>query len=75
MATNAPQLSQAPRTGWVESAFAGIEMSLDLVNEKRIKIVINGGGANPKGLAEKTQELVRRGFVIGIDERNIVMTA
>ena len=37
----------------------GIEMSLDLINEKRIKLVVNGGCLNPKGLAEKTHELVR----------------
>lgn len=34
-------------------------MSLDLINEKRIKVVINGGALNPKGLAEKTHELVQ----------------
>lgn len=33
-------------------------MSVDLINEKRIKLVINGGCLNPKGLAEKTHELV-----------------
>ena len=34
-------------------------MSLDIINEKRIKLVVNGGCLNPKGLAEKTNELVR----------------
>lgn len=33
-------------------------MSVDIVTEKRIKVVINGGCLNPKGLAEKTHELV-----------------
>ena len=33
-------------------------MSVDLVNEKRIKVVLNGGCLNPRGLAEKTHELV-----------------
>ena len=33
-------------------------MSVDLVNEKRIKLVVNGGCLNPRGLAEKTHELV-----------------
>ena len=33
-------------------------MSVDIINEKRIKLVVNGGCLNPKGLAEKTHELV-----------------
>jgi hypothetical protein len=33
-------------------------MTVDLLNEKRIKLVVNGGCLNPKGLAEKTNELV-----------------
>lgn len=33
-------------------------MSVDTINEKRIKVVINGGCLNPKGLAKKTHELV-----------------
>lgn len=36
----------------------GIQKSINLVNEKRIKVVLNGGALNPKGLAEKTHELV-----------------
>ncbi|OCL10666.1 DUF1446-domain-containing protein [Glonium stellatum] len=36
---------------------AGIEQTVDLLAEKRIKVIINGGAHNPKGLAEKTQEL------------------
>jgi hypothetical protein len=31
---------------------------VDLLAEKRIKVIINGGAQNPKGLAEKIQELV-----------------
>lgn len=45
--------------GWVPTALAGIEISLDVVNEKRIKIVVNGGSLNPKGLAEKVHSMVR----------------
>ncbi|KAF4592253.1 DUF1446 domain-containing protein [Ophiocordyceps camponoti-floridani] len=47
--------------GWVASALAGIEMSLEVINEKRIKIVVNGGSLNPKGLAEKIDGMVRDG--------------
>lgn len=43
--------------GWIASAWDGIEKSIDLLGEKRIKLVINGGGLNPRGLAEKTHRL------------------
>lgn len=43
---------------WNETAWEGIEQTVDLLAEKRIKVIINGGVLNPKGLAEKTQELV-----------------
>ena len=33
-------------------------MSIDIINQKRIKLVVNGGCLNPRGLAEKTHELV-----------------
>lgn len=46
------------RPGWVVTALDGITQTLDLINEKRIKVVINGGGLDPKGLAEEVNNLV-----------------
>lgn len=34
-------------------------MTLDVINTKRIKVAINGGALNPKGLAEAVAELVK----------------
>ena len=45
--------------GWAPTALDGLEQALEIVNEKRIKIIINGGALNPKGLAEKTHGLVK----------------
>lgn len=45
--------------GWIRSALEGIQLSLDLINEKQIKVVLNGGAMNPKGLAEKIHEMVK----------------
>lgn len=59
MASSAIERTQSTGPGWIKSAFDGIQMSLDLINEKRIKIVVNGGAMNPKGLAEKVQDAVR----------------
>ncbi|KJZ71390.1 hypothetical protein HIM_09231 [Hirsutella minnesotensis 3608] len=44
--------------GWVPTALAGIGMSLEIVNEKRIKIVINGGSLDPRGMAEKVHAMI-----------------
>lgn len=44
--------------GYIPSAWDGLQQTMDLANEKRIKIVINGGGLDPKGLAGKTHALV-----------------
>lgn len=49
--------------GWVPTALAGIEMSLDAINEKRIKVVVNGGSLNPKGLAEQVHDMVSDGVL------------
>ena len=45
--------------GWLPTAWDGIQKSIELVAEKKIKVIINGGALNPKGLAEKTHELAR----------------
>ena len=50
--------SANPFTRCSQTCWEGIEMSVDIINEKRIKLVVNGGCLNPKGLAEKTHELV-----------------
>lgn len=59
MASSAIERAQSNGPGWIKSAFDGIQMSLNLINEKRIKIVVNGGAMNPKGLAEKLHDMVK----------------
>ncbi|PHH86880.1 hypothetical protein CDD83_9634 [Cordyceps sp. RAO-2017] len=58
MGTDALKKMDQAKPGWVPTALEGIEMSLKVVDEKRIKVVINGGSLNPKGLAEKVNEMV-----------------
>jgi hypothetical protein len=41
------------------SAYEGIAKSIDLISEKKIKVIVNGGGLDPKGLAVKVDKLVR----------------
>jgi hypothetical protein len=59
IAENAQAHAQGKHPGWEQTAWDGIEQTIDVLNEKRIKVVINGGAHNPKGLAEKVQDLVR----------------
>jgi hypothetical protein len=58
IAENAQAHAAGTHPGWEQTAWDGIEQTLDLLAEKRIKVVINGGAHNPRGLAEKVQELV-----------------
>jgi hypothetical protein len=60
MAENAEKYRARTHPGWEPTALDGLTLSLDILNEKRIKVVINGGSLNPKGLAEKVQSLVRK---------------
>lgn len=58
IAENAQAHAEGKHPGWEQTAWDGIEQTIDLLNEKRIKVIINGGAHNPRGLAEKVQELV-----------------
>ncbi|KAL4995737.1 hypothetical protein BDV10DRAFT_187776 [Aspergillus recurvatus] len=43
-----------------EHAEAAVQQSLEPLDEKRVKVVINGGALNAKGLAERTVELIQQ---------------
>ncbi|KAH7077479.1 hypothetical protein BKA63DRAFT_466622 [Paraphoma chrysanthemicola] len=60
LAENAEKLASGQHDGWEPTAWDGLEATIDLVKEKGIKIIINGGALNPKGLAQKTQKLVNQ---------------
>lgn len=58
LAQNAEAMAAGTHPGYEATALEGLTMSLDVVNEKGIKVIINGGSLNPRGLAEKVQEMV-----------------
>jgi hypothetical protein len=58
IAENAQAHAAGTHSGWEQTAWDGIEQTIDILNEKRIKVIINGGAHNPKGLAEKVHSLV-----------------
>lgn len=46
--------------GFEKHAYEAIKGSLDVLDAKKIKVILNGGNLNPKLLAERVQELVRK---------------
>jgi hypothetical protein len=59
LANNAEAYRAGKHPGYEKTALDGIRLSLDLINEHRIKVVLNGGALNPAGLAKEVQKLVR----------------
>jgi hypothetical protein len=58
LASNAVDFRDGKHPGYMPTAWDGIKQTLELANTKRIKIILNGGALNPKGLAEMTSALV-----------------
>jgi hypothetical protein len=58
LAEDAEAYRDGTHDGWEETAWLGLEMSVDELAKKGTKAVINGGCLNPAGLAVKVAELV-----------------
>ena len=53
LAENAVAMTAGQHNGWEPHSWEGIEMCIDVLVEKGIKVAVDGGALNPKGLAEK----------------------
>ena len=62
LAENAEAYRAGQHPGYAETAWAGLQQSLDIIAERKIKVVINGGSLNPAGLAAKVSALVSQYF-------------
>ena len=58
LADHAEKMATGEHDGWEPTGWDGIQQTIDLLNEKRIKLCINAGALNPRGLAHKCQALV-----------------
>ena len=74
LAENAEAYAAGTHPGWEATAWDGLQQSLDAVAARHIKVVVNGGSINPRGLAEATDQLARKkglklkvGYVAGDD--------
>ncbi|KAF5632071.1 DUF1446 domain protein [Fusarium sp. NRRL 52700] len=54
LATSAEAYNAGTHPGYVPSALDGLQKSLKTIAERKIKVIINGGSLNPKGLAMQT---------------------
>ncbi|KAL2671430.1 hypothetical protein Neosp_014016 [[Neocosmospora] mangrovei] len=63
MANNAEAFREGRHPGYEKTAWDGIQQTIDVISQKRIKVVINGGALNPGGLATRVAKLVKdRGY-------------
>ncbi|KAJ5996415.1 hypothetical protein N7499_007268 [Penicillium canescens] len=60
MANNVQAFRRGEHAGYEETAWEGIKQTIDVIADKGIKVAINGGALNPKGLAFKVDELCRQ---------------
>lgn len=60
LGSNGKAYREGRHDGWEPTAEDGLVQTLDLVAEKRFKIVVNGGALNPKGLAERIATVARK---------------
>ncbi|KIW91221.1 uncharacterized protein Z519_08117 [Cladophialophora bantiana CBS 173.52] len=58
LAENAQKMAVGKHDGWEPTAWDGLEQTLDVIKDKGIRIIINGGALNPRGLAKKAQKFV-----------------
>lgn len=58
IANNAEAYVAGKHPGYEETAWEGLRQTIEVLDQKRIKVAINGGALNPKGLAKKLAALV-----------------
>ncbi|KAI9726218.1 MAG: hypothetical protein M1834_009388 [Cirrosporium novae-zelandiae] len=59
IAANAEKYKNGIHPGYEPTARDGLKLSLDALNEKRVKVVINGGAQNPEGLAREVNGWIK----------------
>lgn len=62
LANNAQAWRTGHHPGYEPSAWEGIQQTIDIISQKGIRVVINGGALDPKALALKVEALVSERF-------------
>lgn len=58
LANNANAWRKGEHPGYENTAWEGIQQTIDVIAQKGIRVVVNGGALDPKALALKIQALV-----------------
>lgn len=58
IAQEAAAMDAGTGEGFKKNAWEALQLSMDVIAEKRIKVVINGGGLGPQNMAKRCQELI-----------------
>lgn len=58
LANNASAWRKGHHPGYENTAWEGIQQTIDVIAQKGIRVVINGGALDPKALALRVQALV-----------------
>lgn len=58
LASDAEAYRKGEKSGWIATTWDGIQNSIELPSEKRIKLISNGGCLNPRVLVVEVYELV-----------------
>jgi hypothetical protein len=58
IAQEATAMEAGTGEGFKKNAWEALQQSMDVIAERRIKVVINGGGLSPHNMAKRCQELI-----------------
>lgn len=58
LANNAQAWREGKHPGYEPTAWHGLQQTIDVIAQKGIRVVINGGALDPKALALKVEQLV-----------------
>lgn len=58
IAQEAAAMDAGKGEGFKKNCWEALQLSMDVIAEKRIKVVVNGGGLGPQNLARRCQELI-----------------
>lgn len=58
IAQEAAAMDAGKGEGFKINCWQGLQLSMDVIAEKRIKVIVNGGGLGPQNMARRCQELV-----------------
>ncbi|KAJ9501708.1 hypothetical protein H2202_002670 [Exophiala xenobiotica] len=60
IAQEAAAMDKGTGEGFKKNCWEGLQLSMDAIAQKGIKVIVNGGGLGPQNLAKRCQELINK---------------